>query len=196
MSNSAKILRMNDFELVGRAKNGCSQALEGLVRANHKDIRNFLVRRVGNLAVADDLAQEVFLTVIRQLESIHDDRRFRGWLFRIARNKAVDHLRRAVREKTTEYDVELLLAKESISQAQAQNMAPPEHIMFALRECVAKLNPESRALINSVYVKNISAEKLAKVSNRKSNAVRMSMLRIRKALAKCIRSKLGSEFEL
>ena len=180
----------------GSAQNGCLQALEGLVRADRKDVRNFLVRRVGNLAVADDLAQEVFLTVIRQLESIHDDRRFRGWLFRIARNKAVDHLRRAVREKTTEYDVELLLAKESISQAQAQNMAPPEHIMFALRECVAKLNPESRALIESVYFKNISAERLAAASNRKSNAVRMSMLRIRKALAKCIRRRLGSEFEL
>jgi RNA polymerase sigma-70 factor (ECF subfamily) len=196
MPQPAEILGMNESELVERAKNGCAQALTELVHKYHQGLRAFLVRRVGNLTVADDLAQDVFLVAFKQLGTIEEEHCFRAWLFQVARNKAVDYLRRSAREKGGKTDIESLLAEANASRIQQQNSADDESVVFALRNCISKLNPESKALIDSIYFQRIPAEKLAAASNRKSSAIRMALLRIRKALATCIRGQLGAEFEL
>ncbi len=196
MPETIKYLRMNDAELVRRAQNGCSQALTALVRNHQRELRAFLVRRVGNLTAADDLAQEVFLSVIRQIEQIEDDRRFRAWLFKVARNKAVDYIRRLARERTQHREIESLTAEQNLIRTRNSSDSEHELVLTTLQQCIAKLNPQSRALIEAYYVQNLSAEKIASTSNRKGSAVRMSLLRIRTALAGCIRRQLGTEFEL
>ncbi len=196
MSNPAETQRMNESELVGLAKGGCSHAFTELVRKHHQDLRGFLVRRVGNLAVADDLAQDVFLAAVRQISTIGKEGSFRAWLFTVARNKAADHLRRAPREKTNESEIEVLIAQENIARTQQQDMMDEELLMTTLKECMAKLNPRSRSLIESFYFHDESAEKIAASTNQKGNTIRMALLRTRKALAVCIRRRLGTEFEL
>lgn len=57
-------------------------------------LRGFLRRRTRNEADADDLLQEVFLRVHRQLPTLRDTSKLQGWVYRIARNVLVDHYRR------------------------------------------------------------------------------------------------------
>lgn len=196
MPKPAEILGMNETELVGRAKSGCPEALTELVRKYHRGLRAFLVRRVGNLSVADDLAQDVFLAALNQIATIENGLCFRAWLFRVARNKAIDYLRRASRETSSEADIESLLAEESAARTRQQNSLQDEVVISALRECISKLDSESRALIDAIYFQRIQATEIAAASNRNSGAIRMSLLRIRKALGTCIRRRLGAEFEL
>lgn len=57
-------------------------------------VRRFIGSRIRNAAVADDLTQDVFLKVMRQLPHVRDPRRIMGWVFQIARHEVADHFRR------------------------------------------------------------------------------------------------------
>ena len=90
----------SDEDLVIRYRRGETPAFEELVRRHHDDLIRFLVRLVGNRAVAEDAFQETFLQVHLSADTFDATRRFKPWLFTIAANKGRDALRRNARRKT------------------------------------------------------------------------------------------------
>ena len=196
MSNSIEIQVTDEQELVVRAKQGCAEALETLVRKYHLPLRAFLVQRTGDMSIADDLAQDVFLTAMRRISTVDDATSFRSWLFTVARNKAVDHLRTMIRQKTKQTEsLEAILAVEYSRRSDHDMAAADEGLLASMRECVAKLDPRARNLIDLFYYQNLSAVQIAESRNQKSNSVRMALMRIRKVLARCIRRKMEGEIE-
>lgn len=89
-----------DEDLLVRYRGGDTPAFEELVRRHHEDLVRFLVRLVGNRAVAEDAFQETFLQVHLSADTFDAARRFKPWLFTIAANKGRDALRRNARRKT------------------------------------------------------------------------------------------------
>lgn len=85
-----------DAQLVSRAGQGDEVAFGGLYQRYARMVHGLLLARVGP-AEADDLVQDVFLTAWRRLEDLRDPAAFGGWLAAIARNRAIDHLRRRPR---------------------------------------------------------------------------------------------------
>jgi RNA polymerase sigma-70 factor (ECF subfamily) len=83
-----------DERLVEQALAGQRHAFETLVRRHHRPLVNHLFRQIGEREGALDLAQEVFLKVYLSLSSFDPRYRFTTWLYRIASNCAIDHLRR------------------------------------------------------------------------------------------------------
>ena len=73
-----------------------------LVQKYHRQIIHFLFRMVRNEAVAEELAQEVFLRVYRSRESYRAEAKFSTWLYRIATNLAVNHARDTKHERIAE----------------------------------------------------------------------------------------------
>jgi RNA polymerase sigma-70 factor, ECF subfamily len=73
-----------------------------LVTKYHRQIMHFLFRMVHNEAVAEELAQEVFLRVYRSRESYRAEAKFSTWLYRIATNLAVNHARDTKHERTAQ----------------------------------------------------------------------------------------------
>ena len=73
-----------------------------LVGKYHRQIIHFLYRMVHNEAVAEELAQEVFLRVYRSRESYRAEAKFSTWLYRIATNLAVNHARDTKNERTAQ----------------------------------------------------------------------------------------------
>lgn len=88
-----------DEELVSDYRSGDAAAFEELIRRHHDDLMRFLVRLVGNRAVAEDAFQETFLQVHLSAETFDTARRFKPWLFTIAANKGRDSLRRNARRR-------------------------------------------------------------------------------------------------
>ena len=84
---------LTDAEVMLRAKAGDESAFEYLVQKYRKPMVNFMYRMTHNSAVAEDLAQEVFLRVYRSRESYEASAKFTTWLYRIATNLAVNHAR-------------------------------------------------------------------------------------------------------
>ncbi len=60
----------------------------------HTQLRRYIKARIGNQADAEDMLQEVFLRVHRRLDSLRAEENLRAWVFRVAHNAVIDHLRR------------------------------------------------------------------------------------------------------
>src|SRR5271166_817353 len=82
-----------DVQLMLDVKAGDEQSFELLLRRYRTPLVNFLYRMVRDTAVAEDLAQEVFLRVYRAREEYAPSAKFTTWMFRIATNLALNSLR-------------------------------------------------------------------------------------------------------
>jgi RNA polymerase sigma-70 factor, ECF subfamily len=85
--------RVADTELVERCLNGDLGAFEELYRQHSTRLYNLAFRMVGNAADAEDLLQDIFLTVYRKLESFRGASALGTWLYRLGMNVCLDRLR-------------------------------------------------------------------------------------------------------
>jgi RNA polymerase sigma-70 factor (ECF subfamily) len=84
---------MTDAEVMLLAGGGDDTAYNYLVEKHHRSIVSFMYRACSNQAVAEELAQEVFLRVYRSRATYAADAKFTTWLYRIATNLSVNHAR-------------------------------------------------------------------------------------------------------
>jgi len=91
----------SDRELVAIAVSGVDGSFEELVRRYQRPISAYVYRMVGNYESALDLTQEIFIKVYNSLKRYRSEFKFSTWIYKIAHNAAVDHLRRsATREQS------------------------------------------------------------------------------------------------
>src|SRR5678816_475880 len=92
---------VSDRELVAIAVSGFDGSFEELVRRYQRPISAYVYRMVGNYESALDLTQEIFIKVYNSLSRYRAEFKFSTWIYKIAHNCAVDHLRRnAGRERS------------------------------------------------------------------------------------------------
>jgi RNA polymerase sigma-70 factor (ECF subfamily) len=91
---------LSDAEVMLELRSGNMAAFDVLLTKYRKPIIHFMFRMVRNQAVAEELAQEVFLRVYRSRETYRAEARFSTWLYRIATNLGVNHARDTRHERT------------------------------------------------------------------------------------------------
>src|SRR3954454_5662614 len=112
MSTAASIMKfvgLADYELVESAVAGREASFEELVRRYQRPIAAYVYRMVGDYDAALDLTQEDFIKDYKSLARYRPEFKFSTWIYKIARNSAVDHLRRyGTREQSlaTEFEGE------------------------------------------------------------------------------------------
>jgi RNA polymerase sigma-70 factor (ECF subfamily) len=92
----------SDAAIMLRVAEGDEAGFNYLASKYHRPMIHFLYRMVGNQAVAEELAQEVFLRVYRARSSYRAEARFTTWLYRIATNLAVNHARDTRHERNAQ----------------------------------------------------------------------------------------------
>ncbi len=92
----------SDAAIMLRVAAGDEAGFNYLVEKHHRAMIHFLFRMVRNQAVAEELAQEVFLRVYRSRESYRAEAKFTTWLYRIATNLAVNHARDTRNERAVQ----------------------------------------------------------------------------------------------
>jgi RNA polymerase sigma-70 factor, ECF subfamily len=92
----------SDAAIMLRVAAGDESGFNYLVEKHHRAMIHFLFRMVRNQAVAEELAQEVFLRVYRSRESYRAEAKFTTWLYRIATNLAVNHARDTKHERSAQ----------------------------------------------------------------------------------------------
>lgn len=106
---------LSDAEIMLRVKAGDDSAFDHLVEKFRRPLVGFMYRLSRNPAVAEDLAQEVFLRVYRSRRTYKAEARFTTWLYRIATNLAVNHARDTRVERTQ---------SSSLDEPEAETGAP------------------------------------------------------------------------
>lgn len=85
---------LTDGELISKAIRGREDGFEELVRRYQRPITGYVFRMLGDYEFALDVTQEVFIKVYNSLERYSSEYKFSTWLYRIAHNAAIDHMRR------------------------------------------------------------------------------------------------------
>ncbi|HQF42687.1 MAG TPA: sigma-70 family RNA polymerase sigma factor [Ignavibacteriaceae bacterium] len=84
----------DDFSLIKSFIDGDESAFGELVKRHKEKVRNIIYLTLSNTNAIDDIAQEVFITVFKNLKSFRFESQFTTWLYRITINKCKDHLRK------------------------------------------------------------------------------------------------------
>ena len=92
----------SDAAIMLRVAEGDEASFNYLAQKYHRPMIHFLFRMVSNQAIAEELAQEVFLRVYRARGSYRAEARFTTWLYRIATNLAVNYARDTKHERTAQ----------------------------------------------------------------------------------------------
>lgn len=87
-------LKSEQAEIIRRARAGDLEAFRRIHEEYGRRILNFVYRMVDSREDAEDLTQNVFLIVFHELRSLHDEKRFESWLYRIARNEVYQTFRK------------------------------------------------------------------------------------------------------
>jgi RNA polymerase sigma-70 factor (ECF subfamily) len=180
---------MTDPELAASALAGSEDAFRELVRRFERPVYSLIVRMVQDPALAEDLAQEVFVKAYRRLDSYDPERKLSSWLFKIAHNTTIDHLRRGAPETVpleAEKDGERaglasVLPDESVESPAAG--AERKDLGRALEKAIATLRPEYREAVLMFYAEGASYQEICEVTGLPMGTVKTNLHRARKQLA-------------
>src|SRR5687767_15926520 len=94
MSQVLDLANLPDADVVALAQQGREPAYRELLRRYERPVFSLIFRMVRDRETAEDLAQETFIKVLNNLDRYSPEFKFSSWLFKIANNLTIDHLRR------------------------------------------------------------------------------------------------------
>jgi RNA polymerase sigma-70 factor (ECF subfamily) len=87
-------MELTDQEIIRRYLKGDEKSLEILIARYLKPIYGFIYKNVGDTAAAEDVTQEVFVKIWKNLKKFDQKKDFKPWIFQIAQNASIDYLRK------------------------------------------------------------------------------------------------------
>ena len=139
-------------DLVQRAQRGDESAQRELILSYQHRVAGFVYAITGRSDSVEDLCQLVFIKMIRALEGLQAPPQFESWLFRLARNTCIDHLRRQKLRR-----IFLPFAPEHEDVPEPAGAVDAEEL-DALRHALDQLRPQDRALLALVQEGRSHAE--------------------------------------
>ena len=170
MSAAKDLPSLSDQEVVALARAGKESGYRELLRRYERPVFSLIYRMVRDRAAAEDLAQETFIKVLNALESYRPEYKFSSWIFKIANNAAIDHLRRReVDTLSLDGSPSARTAEEVEATAlQATDRGPSpladlesRELGSAIELAIGKLRPEYRACILLRHVEGRAYEEIA-----------------------------------
>jgi RNA polymerase sigma-70 factor (ECF subfamily) len=170
-----------DAELMLRVRDGDSASFALLLEKHRGPVIHFIVRMVTNQAVAEELAQEVFLRVYRSRGSYEPSAKFTTWLFRIATHLALNWIRDGKNEKGQEsLDADV---QDGISRQVADRQISIEQQMIRdvrlreVRRAIESLPEKQRAAVLMHKYEEMEYSQIAKVLACSESAVKSLLFR-------------------
>jgi len=187
-----------DEHLLASAASGNPHAFDLLVARWGRRVHSFLAQMLGEDGWSEDLTQDVFVTVHRELTRRDPQRSFSVWLFRIAHNAALDHLRRRRLQRRT---LELFraglgpLARTITRRANRSPLAEleREELEAQLARAIGALGHEQRVVFLLREREELSYEEIAAVLGCNPKTVSSRLARARAQLRELLGPYLSTE---
>jgi RNA polymerase sigma-70 factor, ECF subfamily len=171
-----------DETLLASIAAGDRFAMQVLFQRHNVRVYRFVLRLVGNPSVAEEIVGDVFLNVWRHAGSFEAKCQATTWLLTIARHKAISVLRR---RSETQLDDETAAAVADPSD-DAETILDREDRRKMIRECLKRLSPSHREIIDLVYYHEKSVDEIAQIVGAPSSTVKTRMFYARRHMAKLI----------
>ena len=182
---SSNLAVVADCDLVTRAVAGREDGFEELVRRYQRPIAAYVYRMVGDYEAALDVTQEVFIKVYNSLRRYRSEFKFSTWIYRIAHNSAVDHLRRYStrgQSLTNEFDGEqydLPIESRRLSPEQESERAERR---AEIEQVVRQLPTAYRELVLLRHSHDLSYDEIAEVTGLPLGTVKNRLFRAREVM--------------
>ena len=170
MLRALDLANLPDADVVALALEGRDAAHRELIKRYERPVFSIVFRMVRDRELAEDLTQDTFVKVLSHLDRYRTDFKFSSWLFKIANNVAIDHLRRRQLDTvsidgsphaTSSDAVEASRFDISDGSENALDEMEAKELGSAIERAIASLRPEYRSCILLRHVEGRSYEEIA-----------------------------------
>ena len=184
---------------VRKALEGSQRAYAELLGRYQRPVFSVIVRMVRDTALAEDLAQDTFLKAFRALDSFDQRRKFSSWLFTIAHNTTIDHLRRKTPQVETleaadeGEGISLLAVLADETARTPEDEALQTDLRAVFEQELRRLRPEYAEILVLRFQEGLAYEEIAEVICLPLGTVKTHLYRARRALAERMAKRGFSE---
>lgn len=182
---------VRDSVLVRQYMNGSERALASLINRYQQTLFGFIISKVRDREVAEDIFQDTFVKVINSLKrnAYNEEGKFLPWVMRIAHNLVIDYFRQNKRipkfENSDEFDIFNVLSDESLN---AESKMVKTQILEDVKSLIDELpNDQKEVLIMRMY-KDMSFKEISETTNVSINTalgrMRYAVINLRKLVSK------------
>ena len=180
-----------DNELIEAYLSGDEKSLEDLINDYVKPIYGFVFRYVGDVSAAEDITQEAFVKVWRNIKKFDKNKSFKTWIFSIAKNTAIDFLKKKKAVPFSEFNDE---SGANIIEETFADRAPLPPEIFEKKEiarmmesAISELPPKYRAVLLLRYSNNFTFQEIAESLEKPIDTVKSQHRRALIALRKILK---------
>ena len=189
------LANLPDADVVALAQKGREPAYRELIRRYERPVFSLVYRMVRDRELAEDLTQDTFVKVLSHIEKYRSEFKFSSWLFKIANNVAIDHLRRrqldTISMEGSPHATTSDLAEATSFELATQDETPLQELEARelgseIERAIAHLRPEYRACILLRHVEDKSYEEIAATLDLPLGTVKTYIHRARHELRKLL----------
>jgi RNA polymerase sigma-70 factor (ECF subfamily) len=168
---------MTDSELMRQVRGGRTVALATLFERHHTRVYGYCLRMTGNRSAAEDLVQDVFMKMLKYKATFKDDSELVPWMFGIARNSCLGHLKRRANDK-----LPATVPADEAADERTHEEPQDERQSELVRQALLKLPPERREVLVLSRYEYKSYDEIARVLDCSVGAVKVRAHRAMKQL--------------
>ena len=187
----AEYTALSDQEVVARAREGREPAYRELIRRYERPVFSLVFRMVRDRELAEDLTQETFVKALNAVESYRPEFKFSSWIFKIANNAAIDHLRRRELDTLsldgsphaeTPEAMQATALQIGARQESPLDAVEAKELGGAIEAAIGRLRPEYRSCILLRHVEGRAYEEIAEILDLPLGTVKTYIHRARNEL--------------
>ena len=170
MAPSPDLTNVPDADVVALAQRGREDAFRELVRRYERPVFSLIFRMVRDSATAEDLSQDTFIKILNHIDKYRPEFKLSNWLFKIANNVAIDHLRRRQLDTismsgspnaASESEIEATSFEIGSGEVSALDQMEARELGSTIEKAIGTLRPEYRSCILLRHVEGRSYEEIA-----------------------------------
>ncbi|MEL6917562.1 MAG: sigma-70 family RNA polymerase sigma factor [Bacteroidota bacterium] len=182
----------NDQYYIYRAMEGDSQAFAVLIDRYKYMVYTLAVRIIKNKEEAEEVAQDVFLNIYKNISSFKGDSKFSTWVYRIAYNRSLDYVKKLSRSlETSEIDTHTERHVQLVENT--LDCLEREERRDTIKGAIKELSGDDSVLITLYYYEELSLNEIATIMEQSANTIKVRLFRARKRLAQILTERLEPE---
>jgi len=169
-------MEKEDSKLIANYLDGDENSFRALVLKYIKPIYGFSFRFTGNKNDSEDIVQNVFIKVWKNLKKYNKEQNFKTWIFTIARNTIFDYLRKKKEIVFTDLENEIgeneIINNLENAEISLEELASDKERIEKIKNCIKKLSKENQEILILRYENDFSFAEISEILEKPENTIK------------------------